>query len=80
MGRLSDDLREMGFVTTGRESPVDDDGTLWTNGKELVCDETGTVIDGDHHGNHEDSERTVHRYRNSGNVKLIGGYLSNYFD
>lgn len=48
MGTLSDDLYEMGYTPTGRESPVHEDGEIWTNGHEIVCDETGTVIDGDH--------------------------------
>ena len=76
MGNLSDSLREMGFSPTGEESPVDDDGQLWSNGIELVCDETGVVIDGDHHSPEE--RRAVHRYPNSGRVKMPGGYLRPY--
>lgn len=86
MGVLSDDLRDMGFVPTGEESPVSDSGRLWTNGHEIVCDETGVVIDGNHHVKKNREEREtrngeiVYRYRNSDRVKLIGGYTSNYFD
>lgn len=90
MGHLSDDLREMGFVTTGDESPVDEDGTIWRNGVERVCDETGIVIDGNHHSDSQDEDdeveqemrcgEPVYRYSNSDRVKLIGGYVSNYFD
>lgn len=77
MGTLSDDLSEMGFVPTGEESPIDEDGELWTNGFEVVCDETGTVLDGFHHTNGE-TEETIYRYRNSNKVKLPGGYIGSY--
>lgn len=78
MGTLSDDLRDMGFEPTGRESPIDDDGELWSNGYEIVCDETGTIIDGNHLTNGHSDESIVYRYRNSENVKLCGGHVSSY--
>jgi len=79
MGYLSETLRDMGFRPTGEQSPVDENGTLWSNRHEIVCDETGTVIDGDHHGTEDDgSGEKVYRYRNSNNVKLIGGYTGSY--
>ena len=87
MGRLSEDLRDMGFMPTGEESPVDEGGVLWSKGHEIVCDETGVVIDGNHHGDPdpEDNEelevncgQVVYRYRNSENVKLVGGYTGSY--
>jgi len=85
MGRLSEDLRDMGFMPTGEESPVDESGTLWSKGHEIVCDETGVVIDGKHHGSPDTDGRetnngeVVYRYRNSNRVKLIGGYVRPYF-
>lgn len=84
MGRLSEDLRDMGFTPTGKESPVDEDGTLWSKGHEIVCDETAVVIDGNHHVPEEHDEvetnrgRVVYRYRNSENVKMPGGYTGSY--
>jgi|APHM01.1.fsa_nt_gi hypothetical protein len=83
MGRLSDDLKEMGFVTTGEESPIDEDGTIWRKGVEAVCDETGTVIDGNHFSTNPDDKEMHHgkpvsKYRNSERVKLMGGYLGNF--
>lgn len=79
MGRLSDVLRDMEFSPTGRESPVSEDGELWTNGHETVCDETGIIIDGNHHAEENgDGESHVYRYRNSGRVKLPGGHVSSY--
>ena len=87
MGHLSEVLRDMGFMPTGEESPVDESGTLWSKGHEIVCDETGVVIDGKHHGSDEPDDevetkcgQVVYRYQNSGRVKLIGGYVSNYMD
>lgn len=44
MGTLSSDLKDLGYERTERESPFDDDGELWTNSYELVCDETGFVL------------------------------------
>lgn len=79
MGYLSDSLREMRFVPTGEESPVCEDGELWSKGHELVCDETGTVIDGNHHTSAENNKE-VYRYRNSNRVRMPGGYVSNYTD
>lgn len=86
MGYLSDTLREMQFVPTGEESPITEDGELWSKGHELVCDETGTVIDGNHYTSEENQQdgrethcgEVVYRYRNSGRVKLAGGYTGSY--
>lgn len=41
---LSDDLDNLGYERTERESPFDEQGILWTNSYELVCDETGFII------------------------------------
>lgn len=87
MQDISDDLRNMGFTITDEESPVCETGTLWSNGTELVCDKTSTVIDGNHRSpeerdSEEDVERVngerIYRYHNSGNVKLPGGYTGSY--
>ena len=86
MGRLASDLKNMGFERTERESPVDEAGTLWSNGYELVCDETGTIIDGNHHvapdSDSDDHEmhcgELVFRYQTSKRVKLPGGYTGSY--
>lgn len=81
MGVLSDDLRNMGYEPTGRESPFDEEGELWTKGYELVCDETGFVIRKDNSRSvreYEPTDEKVYKYRNSKRVKLLGGYLSSY--
>jgi hypothetical protein len=89
MGVLSDDLRGMGYDPAGKESPFDENGSLWTKGYELVCDETGIVIrnDGDNPFRHKraggtgmghEQDEKVYRYQNSNKVKLIGGYISSY--
>lgn len=77
MGHLSNTLREMGFVPTGEESPVSDDGRLWSKHGERVCDETGIVIDGNHHVD-DDNEKSIYRYRSSNRVKMPGGYVGSY--
>jgi len=77
MGYLSDTLRDMGFVPTGEESPVSDDGRLWSKHGERVCDETGIVIDGNHHVDSGDDEH-IYRYRSSNRVKMPGGYTGSY--
>jgi len=77
MGALATDLKKMGFERLEKESPIDDRGTLWTNGHEVVCDETGTVIDGDHHTN-PPQDSMVFRYQNSNRVKMPGGYIGSY--
>lgn len=85
MGYLASDLRSMGFSPTGQQSPFDEAGTLWSNGYELVCDETAIVIEGG--GSKvkgEDESEWFHRnrgrftYPSSGSVKMIGGFLSSY--
>jgi hypothetical protein len=82
MGVLSDDLDNLGYEPTDKESPFDEDGQLWTKGYELVCDETGAVIRKDtnsdfrYEGNGRDEK--VYRYQNSEKVKLPGGYTGSY--
>jgi hypothetical protein len=71
----------LGYDRTEQESPFDDAGTLWTKGFEAVCDETGMVIrDSDESFSFDDNtdDEKVYRYRNSGRVKLIGGYTGSY--
>lgn len=78
MGALSDDLKAMGYEPTGRESPFDEGGLLWTKGYELVCDETGIVIRKSERRRLDRNGDNTYRYRNSGKVKLPGGFVSNY--
>lgn len=80
MGTLSSDLKDLGYEPTERESPFDDDGELWTNSYELVCDETGVVIRKDASRSRKENGSTeeVYTYRNSEKVKLYGGYVSSY--
>ena len=75
----STELREDGYERTDRESPFEEDGCLWANSYELVCDKTGFVIrkSGGPDSHHSNGEKT-YRYRNSDNVKLYGGYVSSY--
>jgi hypothetical protein len=44
MGRLSNELREIGYEPTEKQSPFHDNGQLWRNSYEYVCDETAIVI------------------------------------
>lgn len=81
MGALSDDLRNEGYEPTGKESPFEEGGQLWTKGYELVCDETGYVIRKDGSDSSFRGERPspkTYRYSNSGRVKLIGGFIGSY--
>jgi hypothetical protein len=84
MAWLSDDLREMGYMPTGEESPVSESGELWSNSHEIVCDETGIIIDGNHHKSIDEIEhetncgKLVYRYENSERIKMPGGYLGSY--
>lgn len=80
MGVLSDDLQNMGYETTDKESPFHDDGILWTNGTELVCDETGAVIRGNDNAEYtrENEKRQYHEYPNSERIRMNGGYFSKY--
>lgn len=82
MGVLSDDLDKLGYEPTEQESPFDENGTLWTKGYELVCDETGGVIRKDSgssfRGERQHSGEEVYRYHNSGKVRMPGGYVGSY--
>lgn len=80
MDSLSRELRELGYERTERESPFDDEGELWTNSYELVCDKTGFVIrkDTSRDRDSDSDESETYTYRNSENVKLYGGYVSSY--
>lgn len=78
---LARELRDLGYERTERESPFHDDGTLWTNSYELVCDRTGAVIRKNSSGDRtetSDEREAIHRYRNSDEVKLYGGYVSSH--
>lgn len=82
MSKLANDLLKEGFERTERESPFHDNGTLWKNSYELVCDETGIVIRGGEHTTiPEIIERMwegTPRYSNSGRVILPGGMKQAY--
>lgn len=82
MSDLSSELRAHGLTPTGKESPFDEDGQLWENSYELICDKTGKVIrDGDPTPKTQsvaELSDNVPRYRNSGRVILPGGHGSNY--
>lgn len=82
LGRLSSDLRKMGYEPTGRESPFDERGKLWTKGYELVCDYTAIVIRRDKRKpftpKSEFMKDHIYRYRNSNKVKMPGGYIGSY--
>lgn len=84
MGTLSTDLQQLGYEPTDRDSPFDEDGQLWTNSFELVCDQTGRVIRKDSSRNRSSSttitDETAHTYRHSETVKLYGGYVRPYFE
>lgn len=84
---LSDDLKRMGYLPIGEESPVSDDGELWSNGHEIICGDTGVVIDGNHNPIEERAKENgvelrngeqVFRYKNSEKVKLSGGFIGAY--
>jgi hypothetical protein len=73
----------MGYEKTERESPFEDGGMLWSKGYEIVCDKTGIVVrngeaDSSFPASEETSKRTIYRYRNSGRVKMPGGYTGTY--
>jgi len=82
MGELSKDLYNDGFERTERESPFDDDGILWRNSYELVCDETGIVIRTGDTINVEDRIESMWegtpRYSNSNLPILPGGMQQSY--
>lgn len=86
MEEIAAGLTDEGFIPTDRESPVHEEGVLWTNGDEMVCNRTSVVIDGDHNpydpSSDDDREtrcgEVVYRYENSENVKLPGGYTGSY--
>lgn len=81
MGTLADALDDLGYEPTGKQSPFDENGTLWSNSYELVCDETALVIrkgEDDYTIEKNGDGEHVFRYRNTKNVKLYGGYTSSY--
>jgi len=86
MRALARELRSLGYERTEQESPFDEDGTLWTNSFELVCDKTAEVIRKDESRDtverqqDRDSwpEGDRHTYRRSNRTKLAGGYVGAY--
>lgn len=79
MGNLSDCLRDQGFRPTGRESPYGDNGELWENSHELICDETGIVVN-DSPPNRDVAELSQNypEYWHSKKTVLPGGYITAY--
>lgn len=82
MGELTTDLHDLGYEVTERESPFDDDGQLWKNSFEYVCDETGIVIrkERDSRDTQDDDEMERHTYQNTKKTKLFGGYIRPYVE
>lgn len=84
MGTLASDLKEMGYTRTEKESPFVEGARLWSNGVELVCEESAMVIDTQSSsgggGDDDAHERDYFRYPNSERVRMIGGFMSQYFD
>lgn len=86
MRELARELRASGYERTERESPFDEDGILWTNSHELVCDVTAGVIRKDAAGEGvDDAVATIgdeaftrHEYYGSHKTRMMGGYLSAY--
>jgi hypothetical protein len=85
MSSLAQDLADYGFRRTDRESPFHDDGVLWRNSHELVCDETGVVVNGGKRHVIKQIERSIAElsrdapeYDNSGRVIMPGGHVSSY--
>lgn len=81
MNPLARALKRDGYERTERESPFHEDGTLWTNSYELVCDKTAGVIRKDSsRESDEGNERVVerHEYYNSKQTRMMGGYVSAY--
>lgn len=75
MGRLADDLDELGYEPTDRESPFDDAGSLWTNSYELVCDETGFVIEKDNRSPDDTgTSKNYVEYNTTSTVRMVGGF------
>jgi len=81
MSSLSKELYNNGYNKTEQESPFHDNGTLWKNSHEIVCDETGIVIRNPEEytlkQNNSENKR-VPRYENSENVILPGGMQHAY--
>ncbi len=82
MSSLSSDLKDMGYEPSGEASPFHENGHLWTNGIEKVCDKTAIVVDEstdiiDRPGNNDHREER-HEYQNSERIKLLGGYIAAY--
>lgn len=74
-------LKELGYERTEKASPFHDDGQLWTDGVELVCDETAIVIDDSMRisgGDDDTGNRDYFRYPNSEIVRMPGGFFGSY--
>lgn len=84
MRALAHELLDNGYEPTERSSPFAEDGRLWTNSYELVCDKTGAVIRKDEvrrtssiNGDDGWPEHNRHTY-STDIIKLAGGYTGSY--
>lgn len=79
MEGLATSLYNSGYDKTERDSPFHDNGTLWKNSHEIICDKTGIVIrNTDEYTLDNDNETSTKknenpRYDNSDKVILPGG-------
>lgn len=83
---IEKNLEERGYERTENESPFHDDGVLWSNSHELVCDETGFVIDDSSRTEASEEQSTselgaesVPQYEHSGRVILPGANKGDSF-
>jgi hypothetical protein len=84
MRPLEKELKSLGYERTEQESPFDEDGELWTNSFEFVCDKTLIVY---RKGETKSTKKQDtdswpkgdrHSYQNSDTTKMVGGYIRPY--
>lgn len=83
MGKLATVLYNSGYEKTERDSPFHDNGTLWKNSHEVICDMTGIVIRNTDEHTQDSNKKTSKtdkrpRYDNSNKVILPGGMQNVY--
>jgi len=84
MRPLEKELRSLGYERTERESPFHEEGMLWTNSFELVCDKTAAVIRKEEPTSTEEKrddswpDGDRHSYQSSDTTKMAGGYIGSY--
>lgn len=85
-GPLADDLASDGYRRTGSECKESDcEGLLWYSENMLVCDRCSSSVDLEARRSASYTENpwdryqdSPPRYRNSGKVRMPGGFLSGY--